>query len=159
MLKRRRGDAAEEPVARRVLLADTDPDACDLWARVIERADVPVDRCTDGAVLPVLRDTQYGCLVMNCTAPGAGAAGMQLVGTIRQSEEPQIRHVAVILVMPDDRNRLYAWGSRIDGMLVTPVTAERLVAEVVDVLDRPRSQRGPHRSEQLAAARRGDPIH
>ncbi|HSL58978.1 MAG TPA: hypothetical protein VK866_14125 [Acidimicrobiales bacterium] len=158
MLRRQKTDPADEPLPPRVLVVDPDGDAAELWARVIETGGHQVDRLAGDAVIPQLRRTPYGCAVINASQSGGASKGFQLVDSIRNDEERQARRVGLVLVLPNAKNRIFAWESGIDEMLVMPIDADRLIATVSDVLGRTRAERIEHREACLAAARRGDPL-
>lgn len=158
MLRRQKTDPGDEPLPRRVLVVDPDEHAAEVWARIISTSGLEVDRLVGDAVVPQLRATPYGCVVVNASASGGASTGFQIVEAIRHDEERQARRVGLVLVLPNAKNRIFAWESGIDELLVLPVDAERLVATVTAVLDRPRAERRTHREEALAAARRNDPM-
>ena len=158
MLRRQKTDPADEPLPRRVLVVDADEAAAEVWARVIETAGHQVDRLVGDAVLPELRRTPFGCVVVNASQHGGASRGFQIVDAVRNDEERQARRVGLVLVLPNAKNRIFAWESGIDDMLVLPVDADRLITTVTEVLDRTRAERIEHREACLAAARRGDPL-
>jgi DNA-binding response OmpR family regulator len=140
-----------------VLVVDADEAAAEVWARVIETAGVEVDRLVGDAVVPELRGTAYGCVVVNASGATGSSTGYRIIDAIRHDEERQARRVGIVLVLAHAKNRIFAWESGIDELLVLPVDAERLVDAVTGVLDRTRAERRAHREASLEAARRGDP--
>lgn len=131
---------------RSVLVASTDPDACEIMARVIETASLEAVRLPTGESVPdaVLSTRPAGLLL------DLGAANLETLRAIREHDEPVADQVRILVIGTGPAGGRLAWQAGADGYLVRPFRADDLVAAVTDALARDEAGRVSRRTEATA---------
>ncbi len=151
-MARRRSKTEEQPTGpTRVLVVDDNPDACELIARVIESAGWTATRSysQDDALHKLESgDPPFKAVIADFQSGGTGAS-LELLDAIRRTRD--FAEIPVLLLTHNETNRLYAWESGADAVLVRPFHADDLINEIYAVLTRSTDEREAWREEQLAA--------
>ena len=157
----REAEEAEEELPRRsphgtrLLVVDNDEDACELFARVFDRAGYEAARCYDlDDAIERLTDGPVALVVIAFS--GGRGINLKLLEAIRSHSDQAIASVRVVLVAANGRNRAFTWQSGVDGFLSRPLHSKRLLGTVADVLGRSKRERVAHRRAQLEAAENDD---
>jgi hypothetical protein len=94
----------------------------------------------------------FGVAVLVGTGQDEGGA-IKTVDDMRQSEQQQVRRTAALLLTSSSRNRMFAWETGIDGLVVMPSHLDAIVAEIESILARPRLSRYEYRQAMVEQAR------
>ncbi len=139
------------PLGTHLLVVDDDKDACELFARVFERAGYDAVRCYDhDDAIERLTDGPFALVVIAFS--GGRGINLKLLEAIRSHSDKVIAGVRVVLVAANGRNRAFTWQSGVDGFLSRPLHTDRLLGTIADVLGRSKRDRVAHRRAQLEAA-------
>lgn len=155
MLKKSKseGDPQDEgPPPRRLLIAGTDEAPCEVYAGVLGSYGFETVTAPLSGLVPALRDTVFGCVVLLATGGGDSTALKQL-DAMRHSDHTHVRRTAAVMLASSKSKRLFAWESGVDGFIVMPAEAAEIVECIEDVLARPRLERYNHRQAMLSKAR------
>ena len=90
-------------------------------------------------------------MILDLTTGGIGQ-NLRLLDTIRQSMNPEVAKVRVVLVAQQTSNRMFSWQAEIDAFVVRPFHINELLTQVAEVLARPDTERARHRRRELDAA-------
>jgi DNA-binding response OmpR family regulator len=135
----------------RILVVNDDEDAGALVERVLTHAGFEVDRVTttDDAVAHATGAPP--ALVVLDLSSGVGGS-LKLLETLRTHADPDLAAAGAVLISRQAGNRVFAWQSGIDALLVRPFHADELLREVTAVIRRTPDERARHRQEQQARA-------
>jgi CheY-like chemotaxis protein len=130
-----------------LVVANDDPDACEVVARVLELDGHEVVRVANPEAVPaVVRDTGATCVVLDLVSGGYGA-NLDALERLRTRSTRPSPGVRVVLVGATANQALFAWQSGIDGFLLRPFPADVLRRTVTDALARGEKERAGFRSE------------
>jgi hypothetical protein len=155
LLKKSKTDAEptdDGPPPRRLLIAGNDEAPCEVYAGVLASYGFETESTPLSGLVPVLRDTVYGCVVLLATG-GAESTALKQLDAMRHSDHTHVRRTAAIMLASSKNKRLFAWESGVDGFVIMPAEAAEIVECIEDVLARPRLERYNHRQAMLAKAR------
>ena len=155
MLKKSKTDAEptdDGPPPRRLLIAGNDEAPCEVYAGVLGSYGFETETTPLSGLIPVLRDTVYGCVVL-IAAAGSESTALKQLDAMRHSDHTHVRRTAAVMLASTKSKRLFAWESGVDGFIVMPAEATEIVECIEDVLARPRLERYNHRQAMLAKAR------
>ena len=156
MLRRGREDEHAAPGTQRVLVVNDEPDACELLVRILRAAPAryEVDRAGDQISLTerLVADPPVDCVVVDVTTGGIGG-GLKLLDAVRNSLDPHIAALPVVLVAPSTSSAMFSWQAGVDELLVRPFHARDLVAAVGAAINRSEDERPRHRRRALDAAK------
>jgi CheY-like chemotaxis protein len=134
-----------------LVVANDDPDACEVVARVLELDGYEVSRVAGAeAVAGVVQRTGSTGVLLDLMDGGFGA-NLEALERLRAGAGAPGREVRVVLVGAQESQELFGWQSGIDGFLVRPFHERDLRRVMADALDRADKDRRPFRDE---AARR-----
>ena len=83
---------------------------------------------------------------------------LKLLDAIRNSPEPRVSEIRVILTLDGARQQIYAWQSGADDVLLRPYFATDLVTATRDALERREKDRPLYRRQRIDELRRDDPV-
>jgi DNA-binding response OmpR family regulator len=147
------GDPQDEgPPPRRLLIAGTDEAPCEVYAGVLGSYGFETESAPLSSLVPALRDTVYGCVVLLASG-GTESTALKQLDAMRHSDHTHVRRTAAVMLASSKSKRLFAWESGVDGFIVMPAEASEIVECIEDVLARPRLERYNHRQAMLAKAR------
>ena len=143
-------DGTERRAPARVLVVSDDAGACELLVRILNRAGFRTtgEHTIDDAVAAVHEDMPR-CVVLALSAGGIGS-NLKVLDTLRSNEDRRISSVRAVIIADNPRNRAFSFQSGTDAFLIRPFSADELVANVDDVLQRPDDERALHRRDELA---------
>lgn len=152
MLKRSKTDDSGPGGGSTVAVVNDDADAAELIARIVATTGRKAARLTDlgDVVDEVATSDEYGAMVIDSLHCGIEAA-MGLLEAVRDSSEPGVRALPVVILAASAANRLFAFQTGADGFLVRPFHADDLLAELDAVLARSADEREQFRQQQLLA--------
>jgi DNA-binding response OmpR family regulator len=132
----------------KLVVANDDPDACEVVARVLELDGHEVVRVSDPEAVPgVVLDARASGLVLDLMHGGYGA-NLDAFERLRTRFEAGGRDVRVVLVGAKASQALFAWQSGVDGFLLRPFHGDDLRRAVLDALGRTEKERKTYRTEQ-----------
>lgn len=130
---------------RRLVVANDDPDACEVVARVLELDGHEVTRIDhQEAVAGIVNSIGATGLVLDLVDGGLGA-NLEALERMRRKPGPGGREVRVVLIGAQQSQAAFAWQSGIDGFVLRPFHADELRATVAEALDRSEKDRKPFR--------------
>jgi DNA-binding NtrC family response regulator len=131
-----------------LVVANDEPDACEVVARVLELDGHEVVRVSNPeAVAAVVRDTGAAGVVLDLVSGGFGA-NLDALERLRPGSTRRGPGVRVVLVGTKASQALFAWQSGIDGFLLRPFPADGLRRTVADALARDQKKRAAFRAEE-----------
>jgi DNA-binding NtrC family response regulator len=131
-----------------LVVANDDPDACEVVARVLELDGHEVVRVSNPeAVAAVVRDTGATGVVLDLVTGGYGA-NLDALERLRTGSARRSPGVRVVLVGAKASQALFAWQSGIDGFLLRPFAADVIRRTVADALARGEKERAGFRSDE-----------
>src|SRR3954454_12806681 len=144
--------AAFEKGPAHLLVVNDDDNACELLCRLLASAGHRVQRALNAdQALSQLNLRGIDCVILDLTTGGIGQ-NLRLLDTIRQSMNPDVAKVRVVLVAQQTSNRMFSWQAEIDAFVVRPFHINELLTQVAEVLARPDTERARHRRRELDAA-------
>jgi DNA-binding NtrC family response regulator len=131
-----------------LVVANDDPDACEVVARVLELDGHEVVRVANSEAVPaVVHDTGATGVVLDLVTGGYGA-NLDALERLRTRSAGPSRGVRVVLVGATAGQALFAWQSGIDGFLLRPFPADVLRLTVADALARDEKERSGFRTAE-----------
>lgn len=155
MLKKSKTDnepTDDGPPPRRLLVAGVDEAPCEVYAGVLASYGFETESAPLSGLIPILRESVYGCVVI-LAAGGAESTALKQLDAMRHSDHTHVRRTAAVMLASSKSKRLFAWESGVDGFIIMPAEAAEIVECIEDVLARPRLERYNHRQAMLAKAR------
>ena len=156
MVLRRGRDEVGDDRTQRVLVVNDEPDACELLVRILRSAPAryEVDRAGDQISLTerLVSEPPVDCVVVDVTTGGIGG-GLKLLDAVRNSLDPHIAALPVVLVAPSTSSAMFSWQAGVDELLVRPFHARELINAVGSAISRSTEERPKHRRRALDAAK------
>jgi PAS domain S-box-containing protein len=120
------GSASAEPLGRKILCVDDDPEVLTFIGRLLEGEGVEVDRCTSGTeALERIATREYGLVLLDIAMPGID--GWETCRRIKSDPSLQGIKVYMVTAKPVDPRSPRTQEAGADGMLAKPFKSEDLV--------------------------------
>ena len=153
MLGRRKEEAwdgSERRLPPVVLIVNDDEDACEMLVRMVAARGFRAMGATsaDEATGRLVTDLPR-CIVLDLEAGGIGT-NLKVLDLIRSHGDKRVSTARVLLCAATAKNRSFSFQSGADGVVVRPFHIRELVAQIVDVVDRPDEERARHRRDELS---------
>lgn len=156
MLKRQKTDKAQpEPGPPRILVVDDNADAGRLVGKVLRRAGFEVAEVSDHQVALVTLTNEpdpIRVVVASFSTSGTSAC-LKLLDALRHSPDEKLCTQRIVLVLDGDRQRVFAWQSGADEVLLRPYFGTDLIVATRATAERRDKDRPTYRRQQIDALR------